>query len=196
MRTPPSQLQHNWRDPVMEGNPRDTSYASYMAPLVACLAATTGNVLELGLGFWSTPFLHRYCLATNRMLVSMDSDQDWAARLMHMDIPGHHHVINCRGVDYDSEIQRCTDRKWSVALLDHSPGWRRAADAVTLASCCEYILVHDYSGSEIADGFNAAALAHWQSIQVATYSPTTLVLSNRDMPWWPKSHNARWNPAS
>ena len=179
------QDNNTWRDPVMEGNPQDTSYASYMSPLVACLAASHGNVLELGMGFWSTGFLHRYCLASGRMLFSMDSDPKWVSPFMQYEVRGLHEVISCHQNDYDAELDRLSALKWGVVLLDHSPGWRRALDALNLMNNSQYLLVHDYSGDEVKQGFNAQCLAHWAHARVATYSPTTLVLSNSVIPWWP-----------
>lgn len=176
----------HWRDPVMDGNPHDTSFASYMAPLVACLAASEGPVLECGLGYWSTPFLHRYCLATGRLLFSLDETREWVQRFEQYFLLGWHYVIDCSYPrTYQEELTALAKKAWGVVLMDHSPGWRRATDALTLKHA-QFILVHDFSGDEVNSHFTPEIMRNWESVHIAQFSPSTLVLAQCEMPYFPK----------
>lgn len=178
----------NWHDPVMDGNPYDTSYASYMSPLVACLAASDGPVLELGMGHWSSPFLHRYCLAAGRYLRSVDEDPAWIEPFKQYNLVSYHEVGF--GI-YDFVFEFYARQQWGVVFMDHSPGERRPADAVMFKSTAKFIIVHDYSGTD-GDKPSMAALfepvrKQWKNAVVAEYSPSTLILSNSEIPWFPKA---------
>lgn len=156
----------------------DTSWGSHMVPLMACVCATRGAVLEVGVGYWSTPVLHAYCAAAGRKLVSVDEDRVWAEKFAECRVCDH----EVRGVSYSEFIPHAASHhKWSVVFLDQSPGHRRAADAMLFKHSADYILVHDYSGAEVRDSF-APILKHWEYKAVAKFSPSTLVLGNLPLP--------------
>lgn len=159
----------------------DTSWGSHLVPLMACVCATRGPVLEMGVGHWSTPLLHRYCAAGGRKLVSVDEDRGWLEKFADMRVCEH----EVRSVNYPDFIREAADRVWSVAFLDHSPGWRRAEDAIRLRECADYILVHDYSGDEVRDAF-APILELWPHRAVAQFSPSTLLLGRLPIPEFEK----------
>lgn len=155
----------------------DTSWGSHLVPLMACVCATRGPVLEVGVGNWSTPVLHAYCNAAGRRLVSVDEDKLWIQQYLPMRVCQH----SVASVRYDDYLHRASGEEWSVVFLDHSPGERRAADALLFRDTAEYILVHDYSGAEIAAAF-APILEMWPYRAVAKFSPSTLVLGRRAIP--------------
>lgn len=159
----------------------DTSWGSHLVPLMACVCATRGAVLEVGTGNWSTPVLHTYCIAAGRKLVSVDEDRNWIDQYKRMQVC-EHYVGSC---EYDVFLPEAASDKWSVVFLDHSPGQRRAADALLFRDCATYILVHDYSGAEIADAF-APILDRWPFRAVAKFSPSTLVLGRQPIPEFDK----------
>jgi hypothetical protein len=103
---------------------------SHLVPLAACLSVTSGRVLEIGSGEWSTPFLRRYCLAAKREFLSLEDNQACAER------------YQSRFVDYNDVLPNMANEKWSVVLVDHWPPKRRLSDAA-LFSDAEYVLVHD-----------------------------------------------------
>lgn len=109
------------------GHPRA---GSHLVPLVRCLAVTSGPVLEVGVGVWSTPFLRRYCGAAGRRLESVEADPRWAAE------------FGAKLVDYDDELPRLAEQAWSVVLIDHWPATRRLTDAARFWRA-DHILVHD-----------------------------------------------------
>lgn len=145
---------------------------------MACVTATRGAILEVGVGHWSTPLLHRYCVAGGRRLVSLDEDEAFARQFY--DLRVCHHEL--RSAEYSRDLPPLASEKWSVAFLDHSPGWRRAADALLFLDSAEFIVVHDYA-NEIVEGF-APILKRWPHSRVAQFSPKTLVLGKREIPAW------------
>ncbi len=153
-------------------------WSSFMPALLAVLKATTGAVLEVGVGHYSTPFLHDYCLANRRELVSAEEDMDWALPFRNQYARrGHTFYIG----EYDAMIASFTrDTPWSVILLDHSPGPRRGADMVRLLDAVEFIVIHDYHlAIEEAVKPHLAGLNHHA---VPSVPPTLVVSKQRAMP--------------
>lgn len=115
------------------------NYATHLPALMRAVERTTGPVLELGMGVFSTPYLHYKCLLQNRYLLSVDNDASWVD--MFLDASYYHarHNINtCQ--DWDQAI---IEEAWDVALIDHSPGSRRVIDIKRLANSARYIVLHD-----------------------------------------------------
>lgn len=149
------------------------AWGSHLPALMACIAATTGDVLEVGIGHFSTPILHGACLG--RKLVSVEDNKEWFDRFS---IPYgrgfEHHFINA---DYDSIMPRLAEDKWSVVFLDHSPGGdRRRKDFVRMIGSSDFVVVHDFHGE------NSDAIApHLSDVKhfvlYGEYNPPTLVAS-------------------
>ena len=117
-------------------------WSSFMPALMACLENTTGDVLEIGVGHYSTSALHDYCAGQKRTLVSAEEDEEWGMQFSHRYIAVDH-LFNLG--DYDDMIPLLVQMgPWSVVFLDHSPGPRRAADMMPFLDCAEFIVVHDY----------------------------------------------------
>jgi hypothetical protein len=114
---------------------------SYMPVLTKLVAQTTGPILELGVGFCSTPYLHWACFPTRRKLVSYENNKDYYAFAESWG--DSYHEIYCIN-DWDK-----TDfsRDWSIAFLDHSPGPRRGVDSLRLIHA-DYLVIHDSENSQ------------------------------------------------
>lgn len=116
------------------------NYASHLPALMQALARTHGRVLELGMGLFSTPYLHYACQLAGRELVSYENDAGWAEFF-----GGEHgyasglHTIRVVS-DWDNAH---INRKWDVALIDHSPSERRIVDIERLAKRARYVIAHD-----------------------------------------------------
>ena len=159
----------------------DTSWGSHLVPLMACVCATRGAVLEVGVGDWSTPLLHAYCAAGGRKLVSIDEDRPWVEKFAKLRVCEH----EIYAAKYDAVIPSLSAQEWSVVFLDHSPGWRRAADALLFLESADYVLSHDYSGAEVYEPFEAV-LDRWTYRAVAKFSPSTLILGRIPIPEFDK----------
>jgi hypothetical protein len=96
---------------------------------------TTRDILELGVGWGSTPFLHQYAVSSGRKLVSIDSSVDWARELGQFNHPPTHEIF--------TDFTLMLKRRWAVALIDHAPGERRVLDLISLKPLTTVIVVHD-----------------------------------------------------
>src|SRR3990172_1807611 len=94
-------------------------YGSHLPLLMRVMEITTGPVLELGAGIFSTPVLHWLCTRDHRQLVSMDNDPrffKWAGGFANQ-----YHKLEL----VDDWDKADIERAWDVVLVDHSPSERR-----------------------------------------------------------------------
>jgi len=115
-------------------------YGSHLPLLMRVMEMTTGPVLELGAGIFSTPILHYICWRDKRQLVSMDNDPrfyEWAGRFRNT----YHELMLVKDWAV-ADIEHA----WDVALVDHSPGERRIVEIERLAQWAKYIIIHDTNG--------------------------------------------------
>jgi len=152
------------------------AWGSHLPALLACLGATTGPVLEIGVGHFSTPALHAYCGARNRKLVSWEQDEYWLRHFKRIYECDWHVFLNGPYLGFTDITKAMTPKGWGVAFIDHSPGGQCRADAfVALIQESDYVVVHDYEKE------NEEAIApmlgglNWHVTK--TYPPPTLVAS-------------------
>jgi len=113
------------------------NYATHLPALMACMAQTNGDVLEVGTGVFSTPYLHYTCMLSGRHLVSYDNDRSWQKWVDYYKSPTHEiKFVN----DWDKAD---IEKPWDVCLIDHSPSIRRKEDIKRLANFAKYIVIHD-----------------------------------------------------
>lgn len=86
-------------------------------------------VLELGCGNGSTPYLQQYCQDNGLELISYDFNKEWADKF------GAIHVTDWDGIDWD--------KKYSVVLVDESPGEHRKISIRNLVNNALIVVVHD-----------------------------------------------------
>jgi len=100
------------------------------------MGMTDGDVLELGSGLFSTPYLHWVCFEKRKLVTYEDNKQ----------------FLNfLEGFKNDlHEIKQVTDwdkieieKPWDVVLVDHSPAPRRKEEIRRLANYAKFIVVHD-----------------------------------------------------
>lgn len=115
-------------------------YGSHLPVLLEAINKTTGDVLELGPGVFSTPILHWLCEKQKRNLLTIENNINWLRRVRHTyrtDRHSFHYVENWD--DADTLI----NKEWDVVLIDHSPSARRVVEIKKLANLAKYIVVHD-----------------------------------------------------
>lgn len=111
-------------------------YGTFLPALIKVMQITDGPVLELGMGMFSTPYLHFACYP-NRRLVSYESDEEYFnwLNIFKNDYHEVHLVKDWDKIDLSGH--------WSVVLVDHEPARRRKEEIKRLANCADYIVVHD-----------------------------------------------------
>lgn len=119
---------------------------SHLPILMKIMAMTDGPVLELGMGLFSTPYLHWACYDSQRKLVSCDTHKEFMGMFI-FDDPREagnnyqfHKFIQVENKNWDAID---LSGHWSVVLVDHHPGKRRREEMKRLANNADYIVVHD-----------------------------------------------------
>jgi len=109
------------------------NWCNHRPLMYLALEATSGDVLELGVGRGSTDILSEYCLAHGRRLRSFEYLLHWWEQ--YRGFP--HEVTHVQNWDDIHPIRA------SVALIDHSPGERRHQDIILMAETVDIIVIHD-----------------------------------------------------
>jgi len=150
------------------------AWGSHLPVLIKLVEITDGNILELGSGIFSTPYLHWACLPTKRQLTSYDHSPQYSDYLKQYEDPEFHEVIHVD--DYDDAM---IEKHWDIAFFDHAPEARRKVDIARLANLAKYLVIHDsdpktdghYRYSEIYPLFK-------YRYDYTAVSPNTTILSN------------------
>jgi hypothetical protein len=116
----------------------ENQFGTHLPVLKRMVEITTGPVLEMGMGDYSTPFLHRFC--PNRLLVSLDSHTDWVNKFSQLGSATHKIKTEPNWDDTTHYLQSIL---WDVVLIDHLPFERRAIDIKLLMHNTRFMVVHD-----------------------------------------------------
>jgi hypothetical protein len=111
-------------------------WGNHIPTLIRSLQITTGNVIECGCGFFSTPLLHWMCFDTNRKLYSYEGNEVWYNLFSRFNNTNHtiEYVDDWETIDLNIPA--------SVAVVDHQPDDRRWKEVIKL-SHVEIIVLHD-----------------------------------------------------
>lgn len=114
----------------------DKDWGSHLPILTKIVRMTDGPVLEMGMGIFSTPFLHWMCFP-KRKLVSYENDPGFFEFLKQYQQDFHdvHFVEDWDKIDIKKD--------WDVVFIDHKPSRRRIIDIKKLATRCQFMLIHD-----------------------------------------------------
>jgi len=113
------------------------AWGSHMPVLVKIMEISSGPVLELGMGAFSTPLLHMLCFNKGRKLHSYEGDQRYFD--MHGNFRSDFHQIDF-AEDWDKI--NIEDTQWGVAFVDHEAN-RRSPEVKRLVSNAKYVIIHD-----------------------------------------------------
>lgn len=114
-------------------------YGTHLPALIKAMEKTSGDVLEMGMGVFSTPFLHYQCMLQNRQLTSYENSAAWAGFFLHYAYPNNNHKI----VVLDDYTKADIERPWDVVLIDQTPDDNRTESIRRLANYAKYIVIHD-----------------------------------------------------
>ena len=145
-------------------------FATHLPLLAEAIMRTSGDVLEVGMGEYSTPVLHALCLRRRR-LVSIETDLAWAKRFFWLRNSMHQLLCvrsyeNCHWLDRPG---------WDVALVDHAPGYIRVRDIRRLAKHAKYIVIHDTE--DVSYGYEAVLSQFPHRYDYTELSPRTTIVS-------------------
>ena len=112
-------------------------WASHIPLLIKAFNATEGDVLELGIGFFSTSLLYWLCEDAGRNLFSYeDNFKFFRIFRFYFGFKGH------RGYLVKDWDKIDIDREWGLAFVDHN-GDRREKEIKRLADKAKIIIAHD-----------------------------------------------------
>jgi len=111
-------------------------WATHQTPLICAVMNTTGPVLEMGSGHYSTPILHEVCKAQNRHLTTVDNNKEWIDQFSDLSSANHRILYT---EDWDA-----VEGEYDVIFIDHAPEERRKVDIEKFKSKCKIMVVHDY----------------------------------------------------
>lgn len=115
-----------------------TTYSSHLPILIKVLQLSSGPVLELGSGVFSTPVLHWLCLEAKRPLITYENYQEHFE--MNKVFASPEHEVKFINSWDEAQIE---NTHWGVVFVDHKPGERRVIEIRKLANIADYIIVHD-----------------------------------------------------
>ena len=148
-------------------------WSSHLPLLIEAFNATEGDVLELGIGIFSTPLLHWLCFDSKRKLFSYESEPKYFTMLRsYFSTPTHQAYLV---EDWDkTEIER----PWGMAFIDHVD-YRRETEIRRLAKWAKIIVVHDtdpkYNKFYMDESFTSLFKYRYDYVKA---SPNTSAFSN------------------
>lgn len=114
------------------------TWESHQPVLLGLLAGRARRVLELGMGYASTPIV----LALSDWSVSMETDPAWFARFSRFARDDHAFVLL---TDYTATEWHSPylEEEWDVVLVDNSPYSTRQSNLLQVADRARFIVCHD-----------------------------------------------------
>lgn len=120
------------------------AYGTHLPCLIKAMEKSSGMVLELGTGLFSTPFLRYQCMLTGRKLVSYENFKEWYNFLLKYYKPNENHDIHF--VDNYSEAN-IAGTPWDVVLIDQTPDSSRTEEILRVKDRAKFIIIHDANPS-------------------------------------------------
>jgi len=106
-------------------------YATHQRALLETVMATTGPVLELGCGDYSTPLLSAICESQGRPFKAQASNAEWASRFPGVEV-----------VDWETWI--APEGRWGLVFLDNEEHTlKRYRRLEVLSHITDTIVLHD-----------------------------------------------------
>ncbi len=115
-------------------------YGSHMPVLLQAMRKTTGDVLELGGGVYSTHTLHWICTLDKRNLVTYENYPQWYKFLKVYESEYHKVKFIKKWEDVDLA------GKWDIAFIDLTPDDMRKEMIKKLTHTAKYVIIHDSNG--------------------------------------------------
>lgn len=146
---------------------------THIPMLIKVFDLTEGDVLELGLGYFSTTLLRWLCQMAGRTLYSYETSNFWHQKAIARPVP-FHKVFKINNWD-EAEIER----HWSMVLVDQAPDERRWVDIKRLANLAEYIVIHDSNLTDVKHyGYEKIWPLFKYRYDYTKLNPNTTVVSN------------------
>jgi hypothetical protein len=148
--------------------------STHILPLIKCVQATDGPVLELGSGIHSTPLLHWLCFEKKRFLLTYEDNEKFYHLARKFQSRNHRIRMTAWNLDLSGH--------WSVALVDQASRFRWRT-AVYLSDKVDYVILHD-SESPAHYKYEKVFPHYKFRFDYKEVGPYTTILSNfKDLSW-------------
>lgn len=165
--------------------PLDYKYGSNSIPLTVATLLTSNDILELGMGLFSTPLLHNIGADLKRQVVSVDTDLEWLSKFKIYNITSNHKIYH---LTQDEMNQFGLNQNWGLVLVDHIDAATRSLNAINFSRRAQIVVVHDteksqenfygYERNRIRDSFKYACKYSIFSDNTKSSYISTLIMSN------------------
>jgi len=152
---------------------------SHLPIMIKLLEITDGPVLELGMGLFSTPYLHWACFDSKRKLLSCENKSHFNDFWNFTDKREAGNDYTYHTFEFIEDWDKLDlSGQWSVVLVDHAPGPRRKEEIRRLANNADYIVVHDTNGRNDWHYKYSEIFSLFKYRYDTKFYPQTTVLSN------------------
>lgn len=110
--------------------------ASHLPVLTRIIDVSTGPMLELGTGYYSTALFHAMAEMYKRQCFSYESNIEWYAKALQYQSP-YHHII------YIENWDKLPAGHFGVVFIDQSPNKYRRFSLRKFADTADYLIAHD-----------------------------------------------------
>jgi len=124
------------------------AYGTHLPCLIKAVEKTGGDILELGTGIFSTPYLRYISILQDRLLVSVENFKPWYdfLRKYYENSKNHEMHFVHRYAHFSMDV-RIPHKRWGIILIDQTPDSSRAEEALRYKDQAEYIVIHDSNPS-------------------------------------------------
>jgi len=114
-------------------------YATHQPVLREMLNRTTGSILELGSGDYSTPLIHE--LTEGRKVLTVDDSLEWLNKYIGLQTENHKFI--CVEDRRFQEFYDNDDEQWNVVFIDNGAWSARVKAIIKYKDVADYIILHD-----------------------------------------------------
>ena len=120
--------------------PYDYAFGSQLIPLIIAALLSDGDLLELGMGLYSTPVIHKLSVDKEKMATSIDTNAQWASKFQFYNETSTHQLLV---MPFEEMINYGSYKNWGVVLVDHGFANKRYINVVKFANNSQIVLAHD-----------------------------------------------------
>ena len=123
--------------------------ATHQPCLILAIENSVGDVLELGMGMFSTDLIHHILKDEDRNIVSVEDNREWMNKFIHNKTEKHQfHAIERSVESWKTAVDEYCKRKWGLVFVDQGWGeeiWRPARNysVQQLVNCSDFVVAHD-----------------------------------------------------
>ena len=151
-------------------------FGSHLPVLIKMMSISSGPVLELGSGLYSTVYLHWACFNDKRPLTTIESKWAYYKDVRRLRCDWHK-------IEWVKKWERAEPwfkKDWGVVLLDQGPGHKKGIAAKQLLHA-DYLVLHD-TENPLEYGYDSVYPLfkyRFDYINPEKATPNTSVLSNK-----------------